>query len=133
MTTALDTNVLLDVFFATSRYHRRSAEALKLAYDSEALCISEVVYAELGPCFPEQEELEEALRELGVSVVLTDRAAAWRAGRAWAEYRKRGGPKHRLLADMLIGAHASIHADCLLTRDRGFYHSYFTELEVREP
>jgi hypothetical protein len=55
------------------------------------------------------------------------------AGAAWRRYRESGGPRSRLIADFLIGAHARRQAERLLTRDRGFYRTYFADLVILEP
>ena len=44
-----------------------------------------------------------------------------------------GGRRQRVVADFLIGAHAQLQAERLLTRDRGFYRAYFTGLCVLDP
>jgi len=62
-----------------------------------------------------------------------DELSARRAAAAWGEYRRRGGPRSRIVSDFLVGAHALEQADRLLTRDRGFYRTAFEDLTILDP
>jgi len=51
MITAVDTNVLLDIFLPDKKFAPESGRLLKLAYNEGALLICDIVYAELVPQF----------------------------------------------------------------------------------
>ena len=128
MITAVDTNVLLDVFVPDERWGRQSADRLRSAYASGAVVVCEVVYAELVPAFGDRAELEEALAQLNVTISPLNSPIAYEAGVRWMRYRRAGGSRTRILPDFLIGAHALAAADTFLTRDQGFFATYFPDL-----
>ena len=128
MTTATDTNILLDVIHRNPLYFPQSTDWLDIAHSRGNVIICPVVYGELVPTFNSKAELDEALEELGVTLSPIDDAIAYEAGRRWQRYRQAGGTRTRMIADFLIGAHALAAADTFLTRDRGFYQTYFPEL-----
>lgn len=128
MITAIDTNVLFDLFRTDLPHHFQARRSLKTAYDAEDLIICDVVYAELVPAFANRFELDDALSQLGVSPSSINIAVAYEAGRRRQQYRRSGGPRTRIITDFLIGAYALAAADYFLTRDRGFFNTYFPEL-----
>jgi len=130
MISAVDTNILLDVFLPDKRFAEQSARLLKVAYDEGALIICEIVYAELVPQFGVRRRLDSALATLDVAVSSSNTDIAFLAGEKWGQYKKSGGTRERIITDFLIGAHASIKAERFLTRDRGFYKPYFPELSI---
>ena len=130
MITAIDTNILLDIFLPNERFAAESAKLLKLAYNKGALIICDIVYAELVPQFQDRQRLDNTLATINVSLSSTNADIAFLAGEKWRLYRKSGGTRERIITDFLIGAHALMKAERFLTRDRGFYKSYFPELQI---
>ena len=128
MITAVDTSVLLDVFLPDDRHGEESRQRLRLAYDAGAIIICDIVYAELAPAFRDRDALDQALSTVNVACSPVDSGIAHEAGLRWQRYRAAGGSRTRILPDFLIGAHALTAAETLLTRDRGFYRTYFPEL-----
>ncbi len=130
MISAIDTNILLDVFLTDKRFAAESARLLTLGYDEGALIICDIVYAELVAQFGNRRKLDDTLATMNVSISSSDVDIAFLAGERWRNYIKSGGKRKRIITDFLIAAHAAMNAERFLTRDRGFYKSFFPELQI---
>jgi predicted nucleic acid-binding protein len=131
--TAVDTSVLLDVFAADPEFGPRSADALRQCLAEGGLVACDVVWAETGASFPDSSRAQAALARLRVDFSPLDASTSLAASESRRAYRQAGGARDRVISDFLIGAHAQVRANRLLTRDRGFYRSYFRELSVLDP
>lgn len=154
MITAVDTNILLDVLVPGEPHAESSEQALAESLRAGPIVISEPVYAELAGRFPAREDLDRFLEDTGIRLQPSGAEALYLAGRAWREYLRRRSdslacpscgtsqdvrcarcgahllPRQHVVADFLIGAHATVHTDRLLTRDRGYYRTYFVGLRL---
>jgi len=133
MKTAVDTNILLDVFLPDPVFGECYRRAIEECARLDRLVICEPVYAELAACFPAADSLDAILADIGIEVEPVSRAGAFAAGRAWKKRREAGGDRRRIMTDFLIGGHALREAHQLLSRDRGFYRHCFGGLKVVEP
>lgn len=132
--TAIDTNLLIDILGETSVFTPDSVAALDAARGKGGLIISPVVAAEIAAYFTMPDQLGRTLSAMEIRVVDFTLEALHGAGRAFVRYRRRSAkPKDRMLADFLVGAHALAQADALLTRDRGYFRTYFPKLRVVRP
>jgi len=92
-----------------------------------------VVVAEVSRTFSTAAAVLVFLRELDIALSPLTAEAAFRAGRAQVEYRLAGGRQCAILADFLIGAHASALGATLVTRDKRRFATYFPELKLITP
>ncbi len=133
MITAVDTNVLLDVFGADPNFGPRAKDAVRRCLAEGGLVACEVVWVEVAGFFSGAQAAKEAMHRVQVDFSAIDLDTALAASAAWRQYRTRGGGRQRVAADFLIGSHALTQANRLLTRDRGFYRKYFSKLRILDP
>jgi predicted nucleic acid-binding protein len=154
MITAVDTNILLDILIPDAPHGDKSEKSLTESLEDGSVIISEAVYTELAAHFSMQEQIDHFLKETCINLCPSSTDALYLAGKAWRKYLQRRTssmvcpscetaqefrcikcgsaflPRQHVIADFIIGAHASVHADRLLTRDRGYYRTYFRDLQL---
>jgi predicted nucleic acid-binding protein len=133
MATLVDSNVLIDVIEEELAWSERSAAALEQVGAMGPVVINPVIYAEVSVRYEDTDELD-----LDLPVDLFQREqlpwpAAFLAGKAFAEYRQRGGRRRSPLPDFFIGAHAAVTGMRLLTRDEARYRTYFPTVDLIVP
>jgi hypothetical protein len=133
MITAVDSSVLLDVFLQHPLRARASARAIEKCGEEGDVVVCDVAVVEVVPGLGRVDDPAAALRTYGVRFDPVGEQTAVYAGKLHAEYGRRRRSQPGFVPDLLIGAHALIQADRLLTRDRGFYRDYFRGLRVVEP
>lgn len=133
MITAVDSNVLIDILGADPRFGPASLAAARRCRREGILVACDAVWAEVLAAFPDVAATEAALERMPLEYSPVAKPSATRAGVGWRAYRRRGGPRDRVVADFIIGAHAMEEADRLLTRDRGFHRAAFAGLTIIDP
>ncbi|MEP6908257.1 MAG: PIN domain-containing protein [Pseudoxanthomonas sp.] len=130
---ALDSSVLLDVLVGDPLYAEASEQCIGDALAREDVVVCDAVVAEVQAMLDTTVSLMDTLTSLGIRYLPTQEAAAMRAGHMNKRFRARGGNRERVVADFLIGAHALLQCDGLITRDEGFFRDYYKGLKLVVP
>ena len=134
MTSVLvDTDIFIDIFGPPTRFFEWSAKQISSLRMTSSFVLSPIVWAELAGMRESEADLAGLFSRLDLTREALPFSAAYRAGLAHRDYRKRGGNRERTLPDFLIGAHAMVRGHRLLTRDAGRYLTYFPDLRIISP
>ncbi|GAB4119749.1 MAG: type II toxin-antitoxin system VapC family toxin [Rubrivivax sp.] len=130
---ATDSSVLVDLISGAGADSEAAAATLRQALHIGPVVLCEVALAEVCTSVKGGAQIMDVLEEIGIGYSAMEPKAALRAGEMQRRYRQRGGNRSRTVADFLIGAHAMMQCDALITRDAGFYRDYFKGLKVIVP
>lgn len=135
---AIDSSVLIDLIGNDARASA-AEDALRSALAHGPVVACEVVVSEVVAGLGHGSVVIDALEEAGIGFVPLELRAAVRAGEMQRRYIERrraalGRPESpRVVADFLVGAHALLQCQGLITRDAGFFRDYFKGLKVIVP
>ncbi len=129
----VDSNVIIDVLTQDATWRAWSEAALIDAANHDEIAINPIIYAEIASGFATMAALDLRLGAQQFRRLPLPYEAGFVAGRAFAEYRRRGGLRTSPLPDFYIGAHAAVAGFALLTRDAKRYSGYFPKVELIAP
>jgi len=108
--------------------------SLRQCLGSGRVVLCDAALTRLCACLKNGADVLPALEETGVHYSALEAKSALRAGEMLRRYRQRNqnGPA-RLITDFMIGAHALMQCDGLLTFEPTFYRDYFKGLKLIVP
>jgi predicted nucleic acid-binding protein len=129
---AIDAPVLVELL--TDGAHADAAEAcLRQCLSGGRVVVSDAALAQLCASLRNGAEALGALEEMGIHFNALEAKSALRAGEMLRRQRQREGAAQRPMADFLVGAHALLQCDALITTDAAFYRDYFKGLKLVVP
>jgi predicted nucleic acid-binding protein len=135
---AVDTNVLIDLLGDDLRADAAEScvrDALMLG----PVAVCDVVVSEITAGLGHGAEIMDVVEDMGLRYLPIERRAAIRAGemqRSFTQRRNRAAGQWqapRTVPDFLVGAHALLQCDGLITRDAAFFRDYFKGLKLIVP
>jgi predicted nucleic acid-binding protein len=129
----VDINVLMDVLQDDPPWAEWSSGQLRSHAKIHELAINPVIYAEVSLPFSTLESFDKVVATMESTLREIPLPALFLAGKAYLQYRQRGGSKSQVLPDFFIGAHAAVAGWPVLTRDASRFRTCFPTIEVIAP
>jgi predicted nucleic acid-binding protein len=129
---AVDSSALIELL-GNGPHTAAAADTLRDALHAGPVVICDVVLAEVCTALKHGSDVLQFLEDAGLVYMAIEAKAALRAGEMQRRYRQRGGRRERTIPDFLVGAHALLQCDGLITFDAGFFRDYFKGLKVIVP
>ncbi len=132
---AADSAVLIDLL--SDGPHADAAEAsLRRCLSVGPVVVCDVALAEICGALSDGADAMAVLEEMSIRFNPLEAKSALRAGEMQRRYRQRAatpGTVPRASSDFLIGAHALLQCNGLITRDDRFFRDYFKGLKLIVP
>lgn len=129
----VDSNIVLDIVKDDPTWVSWSARALAEASLRGGVAINPIILAEISIGFSDRDVFEQTMSPDRFLRLALPWEAAWIAGKAFVDYRRRGGARSSPLPDFYIGAHAQVSRLTLITRDANRYRTYFPSIALIAP
>ena len=135
---AVDTSVLVD-YIGDGPSAEAAEDALRMALSAGPVVACEIVVSEVVAGLGHSDVVMETLEAIGIAFSPMELRSAVRAAEMQRRYAERlrrgteGNAMRRSVPDFLIGAHALLQCQGLITRDDAFFRDYFKGLKVIVP
>jgi predicted nucleic acid-binding protein len=129
---AVDSSVLIEILVGAPQAEA-AENALRGALALGPVMVCDVVVAEVCSSLRDGDQAMQVLEDMGIRYGAVETKSAIRAGEMQRRYRARGGQRARTVPDFIVGAHALLQCNALITRDASFFRDYFKGLKVIVP
>lgn len=137
---AIDSSVLIDLLGDDPAMGDAAERCVRDALVRGPVVLCDVVVSEITAGLGHGAEIMDVVEEMGMRYLPVELRSAVRAGemqRRFNERRRAGGAAGpvtpRTVPDFIVGAHALLQCEGLITRDAGFFRDYFKGLKVIAP